>query len=78
MSMAKIAEAAAKADQAPEIFVDEASQHFRDMTSLVGASPDDFIRTTEARHKTGAKALWKKIAEGGWIGHLCRLVCRAR
>ena len=63
----KIAEAAAKADQAPEIFVDEASQHFRDMTSLVGASPDDFIRTTEARHKTGAKALWKKIAEGGWI-----------
>ena len=63
----KIAEAASQAGQDPNTFVDEANQYFRDMTALVGARPDDFIRTTEPRHVKGARALWDKIAANGWI-----------
>ena len=63
----KIAEAAFNAGKDPQDYVDEAHKPFRDMTHLMGAQPNDFIRTTQARHIKGAQALWCKIKENGWI-----------
>ncbi len=51
----------------PQKFTDEVSQRFRDLSSLLNLSNDDFIRTTEGRHKEGAKALWSKLVENGYI-----------
>lgn len=63
----KIVEAAQKASEAPEHYVDHASELFRTMTADVGADANDFIRTTEARHIKGAQAFWEKLTQGGWI-----------
>ena len=35
----------------PQSFTDEVSQNFRDLTGQMNFSNDDFIRTTEPRHK---------------------------
>ncbi len=51
----------------PQIFTDEVSQRFRNLSSLLNLSNDDFIRTTEDRHKKGAIALWNKLLENGYI-----------
>lgn len=51
----------------PQKFTDEVSQRFRDLSSLLKLSNDDFIRTTEERHKEGARALWTKLVENGYI-----------
>ncbi len=51
----------------PQAMADANSQHFRDMAALMNISNDDFIRTTEERHKKSAQALWKKMADAGHI-----------
>jgi methionyl-tRNA synthetase len=51
----------------PQKFTDEVSQRFRDLSSLLNLSNDDFIRTTEERHKEGARALWTKLVDNGYI-----------
>lgn len=51
----------------PQKFTDEVSQRFRDLSSLLNLSNDDFIRTTEERHKEGAIALWTKLVDNGYI-----------
>jgi methionyl-tRNA synthetase len=58
---------AAKQGKTPAAFVDEMAQLFRDMAALLGLSNDDFIRTTEARHKTTVVALWQRMVEAGDI-----------
>ncbi len=63
----KVHQAAAKAGIDPQSFTDKVSQNFRDLTPLMNYSNDDFIRTTEERHKKSAQALWNKIAENGDI-----------
>ncbi len=40
-------------------FVDKLSQRFRELAVVLGASPDDFIRTREERHIQGAQKLWR-------------------
>lgn len=40
---------------------------FREMATLLNASNDDFIRTTEERHYRASQALWKKLADAGDI-----------
>jgi methionyl-tRNA synthetase len=40
---------------------------FRQMAADLGCSNDDFIRTTEARHKATVTELWKKMAAAGDI-----------
>lgn len=52
---------------APQAFTDEVSQKFRDLTGLLNLSNDDFIRTTEERHKVSAVALWNKLLENNYI-----------
>ena len=56
--------AAAKGDD-PQVFVDRVSQNFRDLTELMNISNDDFIRTTEGRHREASQGLWNAIAANG-------------
>lgn len=44
---------------------DENSAAFQKLTKFLGSSNDQFIRTTEDRHKRGAQKLWRAIAKSG-------------
>src|SRR5690606_21139859 len=48
-------------------YCDQVSKKFRDILPILNISNDDFIRTTEPRHKKAAQALWKKLADKGDI-----------
>ena len=48
-------------------FVDEMSQNFRDLIPYLGCEIDDFIRTTENRHKSAAQHLWNKLKDNNQI-----------
>ena len=63
----KVEKSAASAGVPPQAFVDEVSEHFREMAQTLNLTNDDFIRTTEARHKEAAQALWKKLEAAGDI-----------
>ena len=63
----KIAQSAAKQGIDPQDFTDEVSQTFRDLADTMGFSYDDFIRTTEDRHKVVCQALWKHLEDRGQI-----------
>jgi methionyl-tRNA synthetase len=63
----KVEKSAKLAGKEPQEFVDGVSKQFRDMATLMNISNDDFIRTTESRHKASAQALWARMAERGYI-----------
>jgi methionyl-tRNA synthetase len=63
----KIAKAAADAGMEPQPFTDKVSQTFRDLAKALNLSNDDFIRTTEARHKKACQALWNELIKHGEI-----------
>jgi methionyl-tRNA synthetase len=63
----KVEKSAEKAGIDPQTFTDNVSVAFRDLGNLLNLSNDDFIRTTEERHKIAAQALWKKLEENGAI-----------
>lgn len=63
----KIERAAAAAGKTPQKFADEVSQQFRDLWLRMGISNDDFIRTTEDRHKKRVQTLWRLIRDNGFI-----------
>ena len=63
----KVEKAAAKNGVTPQQFTDEVSQAFRDLKQQFNLSFDDFIRTTEARHKQAVQAIWQKIQAQGDI-----------
>ncbi|MBI2466518.1 MAG: methionine--tRNA ligase [Candidatus Rokubacteria bacterium] len=71
------ARAAAKAGISPQQHVDRMSAAFRETWRRLGISHDDFIRTTEERHKAVVRqvlqALWDKgeIYFGMYGGHYC-------
>ncbi len=43
------------------------SKNFRDLAELMNFSHDDFIRTTEERHKKSVQDLWQKLFDKGEI-----------
>jgi methionyl-tRNA synthetase len=51
----------------PQSFTDDVSKRFRSLSGLLNLSNDDFVRTTEDRHKQGAVALWNDLLEKGFI-----------
>jgi methionyl-tRNA synthetase len=57
----KVQKSAEKAGVSPQDFCDNVSQYFRELTGQINASNNDFIRTTEARHKAVASDLWVKL-----------------
>ncbi|HEV7676787.1 MAG TPA: methionine--tRNA ligase, partial [Candidatus Angelobacter sp.] len=63
----KIERSAVAAGTTPKKFADEVSDQFRALFAKMNISNDDFIRTTEPRHKAGAQELWKRIQENGYI-----------
>ena len=63
----KVQKAAAAAGLTPQAFTDRVSGNFRDLARLMNFSNDDFIRTTEERHKRACVALWQKLVERGQI-----------
>jgi len=63
----KIERASSKAGIDPIDFVNEVSSRFTRLTPLLNLSNDDFIRTTEARHKNAAQHLWTELQKKGHI-----------
>jgi methionyl-tRNA synthetase len=51
----------------PRELADRHSPEFAEMAALLGASNDDFIRTTEERHYRASQAIWEKMAANGDI-----------
>ena len=66
MNMVKRLEAASDR-VSPQSFTDKVSQNFRDLTAQMNFSNDDFIRTTEVRHKLACQEMWKRLRERGHI-----------
>jgi methionyl-tRNA synthetase len=63
----KVQAAAAEAGLSPQAFADQVAADFRDMADRIDITYDDFIRTTEERHKRGVAALWQRLADAGEI-----------
>jgi len=63
----KVEKSAMAADKNPQTFTDEVSQNFRKLAEDMNYSNDDFIRTTEERHRRAAQAIWKAIQDNGHI-----------
>jgi len=67
----KVEKAAQEAGLDPQSFTDQVSEHFRDLARRMNFSNDDFIRTTEPRHRATCMALWEELARRGeiYLGH---------
>ncbi|HET9180882.1 MAG TPA: methionine--tRNA ligase [Candidatus Angelobacter sp.] len=63
----KIERSANAAGTTPQKFADSVASEFRALFDRMGISYNDFIRTTEPRHKQGAQELWKRLQEKGFI-----------
>jgi methionyl-tRNA synthetase len=63
----KVAKAAAEQGMTPQELCDKNSKNFRDLAATLGIINDDFIRTTEERHKKACQALWQKLEANGHI-----------
>ncbi len=63
----KVEKSAQAAGMDPQAFTDKVSQNFRDLAKAMNFSNDDFIRTTEERHKKSCQELWKRLKERGEI-----------
>lgn len=69
----KVEKSALKVGKNPQEFTDELSKSFINLTKLLNISNDDFIRTTEPRHKNAALALWERLVLSGdiYLGKYC-------
>jgi len=63
----KVENSAKAAGMDPKAFTDKVSQNFRDLCKAMNFSNDDFIRTTEERHKKSCQELWKRLKDRGEI-----------
>lgn len=63
----KIVKAAAAEGKTPQAYCDEISGAFRSAWQALGLSPDDFIRTTEERHRIVVQQILQKIYDAGDI-----------
>lgn len=63
----KIERSATAAGTTPQEFTDKVSAEFRKLFDRMNITNNDFIRTTEPRHKQGVQALWRRLQEKGYI-----------
>ena len=63
----KVERAARDAGLDPQGFTDRVSAEFQAMGHAIGLSNDDFIRTTEPRHRAACSALWRRLQAAGDI-----------
>ena len=64
----------AEKNQLPPIdFCNKISKTFIDLTKTLNLSNDDFIRTTEVRHKKSVEEMWKRLIDSGdiYLGKYC-------
>jgi len=69
----KVAKSAATAGMEPQAFTDKVSQNFRELLTALNLTNNDFIRTTEQRHKKACQALWNELLKRGEIYNISRL-----
>ena len=67
----KVEKAAHDAGMDPQAFTNQVSQSFQVLAERMGFSHDDFIRTTEPRHKAACQALWNDLVARDeiYLGH---------
>jgi methionyl-tRNA synthetase len=67
----KVYKAARDSGIDPQLFTDEVSKRFRELvatgSNILNVTNNDFIRTTEDRHKKAAQQFWKRIKDNGFI-----------
>ncbi len=63
----KIEEKAQEAGKAPQAYVDEMAEAAKHVWSVMDISYDDFIRTTEERHKKSVEKIFKTFLDNGDI-----------
>jgi methionyl-tRNA synthetase len=63
----KIQRSAKALNKTPQQFTNDVSADFRALWQRLGLSNDDFIRTTEPRHKRGVQKLFALLQERGFI-----------
>lgn len=63
----KIGRSAAAAGVAPQQFTDEVSETFRSLWQRMGISYDQYIRTTDEKHKRGVQKLFQVLYDKGAI-----------
>ena len=61
----KIERSARKAGVEPRAFVDGVAAGFKSLFADLHVSNDDFIRTTEPRHRRAVEAIWRTVADRG-------------
>lgn len=59
----KVLQCATRDNLTPQDYADREVQKFQKLADLMNTSYDDFIRTTEDRHKKAVQALWNKLVE---------------
>ena len=67
----KVEKSAKEAGLTPKELADSVVTRFEDLSKLLNISNDDFIRTTEERHKKAVYDIWKKVKANGdiYLGH---------
>lgn len=63
----KVAQSAEKHSLTPQEFCDNISSIFKNLATKCFVEYNDFIRTTENRHKSYVIKIWNKLEENGWI-----------
>jgi len=63
----KMLQTARKEGVGPRQLADRNAARFRDMANALNASNDDFIRTTEPRHREASQEIWRRMAANGDI-----------
>ncbi len=63
----KVEKSAQAAGMEPQAFTDQVSGNFRRLAQAMNYTNDDFIRTTEPRHKRACQAIWRKLMAAGDI-----------
>ena len=61
----KMHQTAGREGMTPRELVDRNSAVFQEMDAQLGVSYDDFIRTTEARHRESVQEIWRRMAKAG-------------
>ena len=63
----KIQREAEKNKKDTQLFCNELSEEFKELTKILNLSNNDFIRTTEKRHYKSVEDLWNKLVKSGDI-----------
>ncbi len=67
----KVEKSARAAGVTPKELADSVVTRFKDISKLLNISNDDFIRTTEERHKEAVRHIWNTVKANGdiYLGH---------